>query len=137
MRTFFSIPGIVEAAVDESINCVIVDWRILSREQVVRDCCTAQLEEVRQGVRGIIVDTSQATGAPPQAVQAWFRTDLFPALHEAGLRIIVTVVPRSPLTILAANRWTGTGQGFGFRMRAAESLEAARQVAATFTREAA
>ncbi len=136
MRTFFNRPGIVEAAVDETLDAIIVTWLNLSSAQMVRQCCSAQLEEVKRGVPAIIVDTSRAIGAPPPEAQDWLRDILFPALRDAGLRVIITVVACRPQTVLAANRWTSSGKPFEFEMIEAGSLATARRLAQTYARRA-
>lgn len=132
MSVFYNQPGIVEAEVNPALNCIVVHWENLDNGKIVQECCLAQLEEVKKGVKTIIVDTATADGLVPFEVQEWFGTTLFPQLRDAGLKAIITVIPRSAITRLASKRWTNTGKPFNFDMFDAESLDAAMNLAAKY-----
>jgi hypothetical protein len=130
METFFEEPGVVQAELGAD-RTIVVHWRNLALGEVVRACCEAQLEKVREGARVIVVDTEDARWAPPQEIQEWFGDTLFPDLRDAGLAAIITVVPRSAVTRLASSRWKRIGEPFSFAMYEAESLDAATELART------
>lgn len=132
MGTFFEEPGVVAAERDGD-HTIVVHWRNLALGEVVRACCEAQLEQVRNGARVIIVDTEDARWAPPQEIQDWFGDRLFPDLRDAGLAAIITVVPRSAVARLASSRWKSIGEPFSFGMYEAESLDDAGELARTLT----
>lgn len=130
MGNFYSKPGFVTAEVDSSTKSVIVYWENLSDGYIVKECCLAQLNQVIQGnAQVVIVETSTAKGVPPQDVQDWFGSTLFPKFRENNLKAIVTVLPKSALTKLASKRWMSTGKPFTFEMFECASLDDAKDIA--------
>ncbi len=129
MKTLYNKPNYVETMLDESLKCIIVTWLNLSNGDIVTESCLAQLEEVKKGATVIIVDTYEARSVPPQDVQDWFGTTLFPAYSKAGLKAIITVIPKRPTTRLGAKRWKETGKLFEFTMYETETLHSAKELA--------
>ncbi len=126
MSIVYEKPGYVKTEVDSSLKAVIVYWENLYDGQIVKESCLAQLEQVKAGkVNKVIVESSKADGVPPQDVQEWFGKELFPQFNANGVKAIITVVPESALTKLAAKRWKNTGSPFGFDMLEVDSLETA------------
>lgn len=129
MEEFYSKGKAVRALVDSTIGAVIVHWNFLGNDEIVLDCTRAQLEQVKAGVRSVIVDVTVARGMLSEEVQGYFQNDFFPALAEAGLRAVITVTPRRELALAAAEHWTKTGELFSFGMYETGTLEAARELA--------
>ena len=131
IRVIYEQPEVVKAVADQRQGVIFVTWQTLRRDEIVKACCQAQLEEVRNGRRVIVVDSSAARGGASQAVQTWFAEELFPALNEAGLQAIITVAPQNAAVRLSAKQWTRTGAPFGFDMYETDSLDAAKTLART------
>lgn len=127
MEKFYEKEGFVEASVRDKI--ITVRWQKLFNSTVIKDCCLAQLEEIKKGANVIVVDSANATGKPLQEVQDWFGEELFPAMQENGLKAIITVLPRSSLAKSGAQQWKNTGTPFGFDMFETSSLIMARKKA--------
>lgn len=132
MRSIYSKPGIVETYVDPKINSVVVYWDDLSDATVVKESCLAQAEEVKQGVKFIIIDTTKADTVVPVDVQEWFGQFLFPILKEHNLKAMITILSASALTRLSSRRWMKTGNPFGFDIYECESLDAAREIVKSY-----
>ncbi|MEM9325001.1 MAG: hypothetical protein AAGA85_05075 [Bacteroidota bacterium] len=130
---FFEEPSIVKAYLDSEMNAVVVVWDNLYDGDIVKECCLAQLDQVKQGAKYVIVETSKAQGVPPQDTQDFFTNTLFPNFQAEGLKAVITVVPTSALTKLAAKKWTNRGKPFGFEMFEAASLEDAKRLTKDLT----
>jgi hypothetical protein len=132
MVVFFEEPEIVSAGLDQAGN-VVVRWQNLASGEVVRACCEAQLEQVCQGARVIIVDAAEARWMPPSETLDWIADTLFPDLRDAGLLAIITVIPRSAVTRTASTRWRRAGEPFSFGMYETRTIEAATELARRLT----
>ncbi len=129
MRIIYEKPDYVKTTVDPALNVVIATWYNLCDGDVIKESCLAQLEEVKKGAVSVIVDTYNARGVPPQESQEWFGATLFPGFGKAGLKAIITVLPKSPTAKLGARRWKETGSQFSFTMYETESLKSAKDLA--------
>ena len=127
MEKFYSADGFVEASEKDKI--ITVRWEKLYNSNITKECCLAQLEKVKKGAKVIIVDSANATGKPLQDVQDWFGESLFPQYQEHGLKAIITVVPKNPITKFGARQWNSVGAPFGFDMFETNSLIMARKKA--------
>jgi len=130
MAVFYEKEGFVEASYLNKI--ITVRWYKMFNSTIVRECCEAQLEKVKEGARVIIVDIATATGKPSKELQEWFGTYLFPQMKENGLKAIINVIPKNILVRTAANEWNKTGEPFGFGMFETSSLIMARKKAREF-----
>lgn len=129
MNMFYEKEGVVRTYMDGSLpKTVVVEWDSLYDGDIVRESCEAQLEKVKQGARFLIIETSKSKGVPPQDVQNWFGETLFPAFDKAGLKAMITVVPESALSRMAAKNWIKNGTPFQFDSYDAASLEDAKKL---------
>ncbi len=131
MSVIFEKTGKVLVEWDASIKSIIVNWSDLSDGDLVRECCGAQLEQVKKGAKIIIVDVSAAKGSIPRDVQNWFENELFPQLDKAGLLEIITVNPENKSAILSAQAWKikGALSDCKFGMPATMTLATAKELA--------
>jgi hypothetical protein len=132
MSVFYEKQGFVTAERDTELSSVIVHWEDLNDGDVVKECTLAQLEEVKNGAKTIVVDTKKAKGSPPSETQHWFQDVLFPQLAEAGLKAVITVKSEKLSTRAASVRWELAGSMFDFEMYDADELNAALELARTF-----
>jgi len=130
MKDLYSIPDIVETVYDSAHATIRVSWKTFSGHQHLRPSIEAQVACVEQGAKHVIVDTSEAKGLPSDEDQAWFATEVFPRYEKAGLKTLVTVLPKSAVTKLGASRWSETGNRFGFKTFTCASLEDAQSLCA-------
>jgi len=123
-KLLYQQPDVVSAEYDAATNAVIVTWQNLGPHNYLRPCLAAQNKSVKgDGAKYIIVDTSEAKGVLKQEDQEWFATELFPELQAAGLKAIITIVPKAALTKMATRQWTRTGAQFGIEFYDAASME--------------
>ena len=131
MEVIHEVPGVVKTTFEADTKCIVVYWDNLSDGDIVKTSCLAQAEKVKSGeAKAVIVETSKSKGVPPQDVQDWFASDLFPVFKEANLKALITVIPESALTKLASKKWMTLGSPFNFEIFEAASLEDARTIAA-------
>ncbi len=126
-RSIYKQDGHVDTYVDMTLNSVVAEWKKLYSADVVKASCLAQLDEVKKGVKYVIIDNRNASGVPPQETQEWFAHTLFPSFQKAGLKAIITVMSPSAITNLAAKSWISKGKPFGFDMIETPSFDQAKQ----------
>ena len=129
MQMFYEKPGVVRTYMDSSLpSTIVVEWDNLYDGDVIKESCQAQLDKVKSGAKYLIIETSKAKGVPKQDIQSWFGDTLFPAFDKAGLKAMITVVPESALSKMAAKNWIRNGSPFGFDSYDAASLDDAKNL---------
>ncbi len=129
-KVLYTQPNIVKVIYNSETKTIIARWDNLGPHDYTQRCTQAQLACVqRDRARVIIVDTSQAKGVLNLTDQEWFRTYLFPALEKAGLRAIITIIPREAVTKLSTQRWKRTGQQVGIEFIEVANFEIACEIA--------
>ena len=131
-NTIYMKKGYVKVNYKPENGVMHVLWKNLFDQNIVRDCCERQLEEVRRGAKIIVVNISKAKGVVLEENQKWFESHLFPGYARAGLYAIVTIDSDVPVTWLSAKRWTQTGADFGFDMVMVSSMEEATKAVAAY-----
>lgn len=129
MSTFYEKEGVVKATADLAKKEMIVKWQSLSNDDAIEACCQAQLELVKNGMTKLYIDVADASGVPSQDRQTWFESFLFPAFSKHGLKVSVTILPKSALTKLASKKWVKIGVPFSFDTFEAADLASARELA--------
>ncbi|WP_109832402.1 hypothetical protein [Reichenbachiella versicolor] len=132
MESFYQKDGVVETSVDLSNQSMTVKWSSLSDDVAIKECCEAQLEQVKGGINKLFLDVSEAQGVPTQERQDWFAQTLFPSFADNGMKAIFTILPKSAITKLASKKWTKTGAPFNFDMFDVASLSDAQELAKEF-----
>ncbi len=123
--TIYMKEGYVKVNYKPENGVIYVLWKNLFDQNIVRECCERQLEEVRKGAKIIVIDVSKAKGVVLEENQKWIENSLFPGYAKAGLRAIVTIDSELPVTQLSAKRWTQAGAGFSFDLLIVKSKEEA------------
>jgi len=128
MENIYSREGYVETLLNDGI--ITVRWKKMFNSTIIRESCEAQLAKVKEGKAKVIVaDVVNASGKPSDEMQNYFSKELFPAYQQHGLKALITVKPKNPLTAAAAERWQMAGKPFGFDMFETNSLIMARKKA--------
>lgn len=113
-KDIYAIKDVVETIYDPAIRSIIVTWYDFNQFGILRPCLEAQVECVREdGAKMIIVDTTKAKGIIEQLDQEWLGTHVFPVYEEYGVKAVITILPKSSLTLLSAKQWQMTGSAFG------------------------
>ena len=127
----YCVDGVVETIYDAATQTMTCTWIHLGPHAHLRPCLQAQVDcVIAHDTRAIIVDTADAKGVLTQDDQAWIGEYVFPTYQANGLKALITVLPKSALTGLAAKRWQKTGSNFGFDFMDADSLATAKQIVA-------
>ena len=121
--------GYVKVNYKPETKVLYINWKNLFDSNVVRECCTKQLQQVRSGAKVMVVDISKAKGVLSDEIQSWFQESLFGMLAEAGLKVIITIDAQMPVTRLSSMKWTKTGTNFSFDMITVNSKEDASKAA--------
>ena len=128
-KDIYTVKGVVETIYDPAIRSVIVSWYDFSQFGILRPCLEAQVECVREdGAKMIIVDTRKAKGMLEQIDQEWLGTNVFPVYEEYGVKAVITIVPKSALTLLSAKQWQMTGSAFGVDFVETQSFDTALEI---------
>lgn len=98
---------------DPASQIMVATWWDMRHEHI-RPNLVAQMDQVKAGVRFLVIDVGDCRGAPTPEDQAWFGDTVFPSYRAHGLQALINVVPRSGKTRLGANRWQRTASEFGF-----------------------
>lgn len=117
---------------EASTQTLWVRWKKMHVSADLRGDLTQGLALVRRhGVRHWVADVSGVTTPTQKDDQVWI-AEQGPKFIEAGLKSIVTVVPKSAIAKLSTKGWQGELQskGAGFVMVDVASLEEAAQVIA-------
>lgn len=129
-NAFYQVEDIVEFSYDAATKTILAAWTNLGPHDYMRPALEAQQNYIRQNdVKVIIIDTAQAKGVAKQEDQNWFQSVIFPELEALGVKAVITVLPVSALSRLAARQWNRTGQLFGIDFIDADTLETARSIA--------
>mgnify|MGYP000930798166 CR=1 FL=1 len=114
MKTMlYDAPGFGSAWYESSNNCIYAYWENMLTQKHMRPSCEAQLEAVKKyGAKAVIIDTSDSKGTPMVDDQKWFGEYLFPNMQKAGIKAIITVLPKDALAKLGAKTWNKTGNMF-------------------------
>jgi hypothetical protein len=128
-KDIYTVEGVVETVYDPTIKSILVTWYDFSQFGILRPCLEAQVECVREdGAKMIIVDTRQAKGMLEQIDQEWLGTNVFPVYEEYGVKAVITIVPKSSLTLLSAKQWQMTGSAFGVDFVETQSFDTALDI---------
>jgi hypothetical protein len=134
VKDLYTVDGVVETSYDPSIKSIIVTWIHLGPHDHLRPCLEAQVDCVENdGAKVILVDTAESTGVLAQVDQTWFGEYVFPTYQRNGVKAVITVVPKSALTNLAAKQWQKTGSDFGVDFVEVDTIKTARKLAADYT----
>jgi len=109
----YQATDICRTTYDPASQIMVAAWWTMDHEHI-RPNLTRQMDQVRAGVRYLIIDVCDCRGVPTPEDQAWFGDTVFPAYRDAGLKAMINVVPRSGVARLGANRWQRTATRFGF-----------------------
>jgi len=131
-NTIYMKDGFVKVNYNSESRVLYVLWKSLFDQNIVRECCERQLEEVRKGAKVIVIDVSKARGLILEVNQKWFENYLFNRLAKAGLRAIITIDSEIPAVRLSSKRWTQAGTSFSFDMVTVKSKEEAAKVVAEY-----
>ena len=100
----------------------------------MRRCIDAEIDCTwKNKVKVLVVDTSQATGVFSQEDQQWLAEYAIPELAKAGLKAVITVLPKNANTLLATKRWKLNGSQSGTDYLEADSIQTAFEVAKQYT----
>lgn len=130
--TIYKKEGFVKVNYKPETKVIYVLWKSLFDQNVIRECCEAQLKLVQKGAKIIVVDVSTTKGVVLEETQKWFENYLFPGFVKAGLRAIVTINSDAPVTQLSAQRWTKIGSDFSFDVLIVKSKEDATNAVASY-----
>ena len=109
----YDAPGYGNAWFESSNNCIYAHWDNMLTSKHMRPCCEAQLQAaIKNNAKAVIIDTASAKGTPVLDDQKWFGDYLFPNLRKAGIKVIITVLPKDALAKLGAKAWNKTGTMF-------------------------
>ncbi|NJL59610.1 MAG: hypothetical protein HC887_08175 [Desulfobacteraceae bacterium] len=114
MNTIYLKEGYAKVNYKPETGVIYVLWKNLFDQNVVRDCCERQLQEVRNGAKIIVVDVSKAKGVLLDETQKWIESYLFPGYAKAGLHVLITIDSEIPVTRLSSERWDTDRCGFQF-----------------------
>jgi len=131
-HTIYEKKGHVKVNYKPETKVMYVVWKNLFDQKIVRDCCERQLDQVQIGARILIVDITNSEGVVLEKTQKWLETYLFPGYARAGLRAIITIDSKSPVTQLSSRRWTQAGSDFSFDMVIVKSLKEAAKAAEAY-----
>jgi len=124
--------GFVKVTYNPESGVIYVLWKSLFDQNIVRECCERQLEEVRKGAKIIVIDVSKARGLILEENQKWFENYLFHGLANAGLCAIITIDSEIPAVRLSSKKWTQAGTNFSFDMVTVSSKGEAANVVAEY-----
>ncbi len=128
-KEIYTVEGVVETIYDPEIKSIIVTWYDFNQVGHLRPCLEAQVECVRNdGAKAVVVDTTKAKGMLEEVDQKWLGTHVFPVYEEYGVKAVVTILPKSSLTLLSAKQWQMTGSAFGVDFVETGSLNMALEI---------
>jgi hypothetical protein len=115
MEILYKKETIVQTEFDSKQKIIVVTWKSLSGHPYLKECVQMHVDLVKEkGAQALIIDVSEATGVPTQEEQSWFGSYVFPNYDKYGLKIIVTILPKSALTEMSARKWNQTASTFRF-----------------------
>ncbi|MDW3208624.1 MAG: hypothetical protein R8N23_02060 [Reichenbachiella sp.] len=129
MTTFYEKEGVVKASANVASGTMTVQWDSLLDDKAIEECCEAQIEQVKKGIKVLLLDVATANGVPSQKRQDWFESHLFPNFSSLGLKASITILPKSALTKLASKKWVKNAGTFKFDSFEAGSLSDAQELA--------
>jgi len=114
MKTMlYEAHGFGNAWYESSNNCIYAHWDNMLTSIHMRPSCEAQLQAaIKYKAKAVIIDTSISKGTPVLNDQKWFGDYLFPNMQKAGIKAIITVLPKDALAKLGAKSWNKTGSLF-------------------------
>lgn len=115
MKTpLYNAPGYGSAWYESTNQCIYAQWENMLTKEHMRPSCEAQLKAAAQyKAKAVIIDSSNSKGLPVPEDQKWFGDYLFPNMQKAGIKAIITVLPKDALAKLGAKTWIKTGSMFG------------------------
>ena len=131
--TVFKQDGIVHVEYDTALKATISTWQNLGPHDYMVPSMNAEIDWCKENeVRVCIVDTSEATGVPSQEEQNWYADFAYPAFQAAGVKAIITVIPKSAISKLATSQWNKTGSQFEIDFIDAPTMEEAIRAAKVY-----
>jgi hypothetical protein len=114
MKTIlYDAPGFCHTWYESSNGCIYAKWENMLTSKHMRPNCEEQLQAaIKFKAKAVIIDTSQSKGTPLVDDQKWFGEYLFPNMQKAGIKAIITVLPKDALAKLGAKSWNKTGSMF-------------------------
>jgi len=131
-RTIYLKEGYVKVNFKPENGVIYVLWKNLFDQDIVRECCERQLQEVRNGAKIIVVDVSYTKGVVLEETHKWFQNTLFPGFAKAGLNALVTIDSKISTTRLSAKKWTQSGANFSFDVVMVNTKEEAAKAVARY-----
>lgn len=123
-------PQLVDTEYDDELKSVIATWYNFYAPKDLQASCQAQLKAVQEdGCKSIIVDCRQTKGVVRQEDQEWMDNYLFPEYVKAGLKAIITILPKSALSKLSTMNYKKTGSQHGIHMYECKDMETAEKLA--------
>lgn len=123
MFAFYAVQGKVTAFTDDSGRFLTVQWKKLDDDVVIQECCHAQLQQVNNGVKTIIIDSSAVTGSISNVTNDWFGTTFIPKVRDAGLKAMIKVQPQKNHCSHEKDLWIASHEHSDFNMVEADTLE--------------
>ena len=124
---FFERKNFVKCERNDTV--LTIYWDDFGTDKLVKECCQAQLQQVKQGAQIFIVDTSHVSGGIRPETSQWVQDTIFPALESAGLKAIITVLSKDALARLTTRLWKNAGSAFRFDMYETGTLKVAYDLA--------
>ncbi|MBI3805641.1 MAG: hypothetical protein HY282_17970 [Nitrospirae bacterium] len=134
-KVVYKIEKVVEVDCNQTLKIMTARWYNLGPHEYMRPCINAEIDCTRKKLaNALIVDTSQATGVFSQEDQQWLAEYAIPELAKAGLKAVITVLPKKAGTLLATMRWKRNGSQSGTDYLEADSLQTALDLAKKYTK---
>ncbi len=132
MNTIYLKEGYAKVNYKPETGVIYVLWKNLFDQNVVRECCERQMQEVRNGAKIIVVDVSKTKGVLLDETQKWIESYLFPGYAKAGLCVLITIDSEIPVIRLSSERWTQAGADFSFDVVKVKTKEEAAKAVAEY-----
>ncbi len=129
MEIVYQKENIVKTEYDDKEKIILVTWWSLSGHPYLKECVSMHVDLVKSGAKALIIDVSNAKGVVSQEEQAWFADWVFPEYDKNGLELIITILPQSALTEMAAKKWNQTASSFSFQSFETQSIQNALELA--------
>ena len=77
MTTFYEKEGVVKATANVASGTMTVQWDSLLDDKAIEECCEAQIEQVKKGIKVLLLDVATANGVPSQRDKTGLRVTCF------------------------------------------------------------
>jgi hypothetical protein len=123
----FEIPGKLTVEWENEIKAIIDTWTnytitlVQFKEAVMQKGVG---HAIGKGVKAWIVDSSNATGAFPQEIQAFIGSDCFPMFAKIGVKYFVTIAPtKSAITKMVVSSYSAKTGPNGLKLVEVNSVK--------------